>query len=432
MRRKIRIADRGSRNCPAQRLLRTFIPQSEIRIPNSPPRGISLIEILVSIFVLLFGLMGVAAIFPVGNFYVVEGEKFDLGSSLAQNAFEEIAARGMLRPRAWLYANTPPGMAIVNPFVIQPKGLGFAAPNPDMFNESFPTGPGHAFVIDPLSTAIAIASGALTNLDVWPLEQSPGVFNTAMPTVWSTPAAPRIPLNNAGTRWPVRRITLPQATGIPLSTAVAETIFRLRDDLSVTQPKEDDRPSIQNWDLDTTSAIPTLLRRQYKGDYSWLATVVPTSAESLAAFQPAVPTNDYGEQRYDVSVVVFRKREETPSATSERLIQAEFINEGEIAIYAANAALVDAAVDEIRPGNWIAVAGVNQTTGDFMMKWYRILSKDQETTSGFTLPFAGANQQVRFLTLDGPDWPLDSYADLRAILLPGAISVATQQLHMKD
>jgi len=58
-------------------------------------RGISLVEILVSIFVLLFGLMGVAAIFPVGNHYVVEGEKFDLGSSLARNAFEEIKARGI-------------------------------------------------------------------------------------------------------------------------------------------------------------------------------------------------------------------------------------------------------------------------------------------------------------------------------------------------
>ena len=52
--------------------------------------GISLVEILISMFVLLFGLWGVAAIFPVGNHYVIEAEKFDLGGNLAQNAFEEL------------------------------------------------------------------------------------------------------------------------------------------------------------------------------------------------------------------------------------------------------------------------------------------------------------------------------------------------------
>ena len=56
--------------------------------------GISLIEILISMFVLLFGLMGVAAIFPVGSHYTVEGEKFDFGSNLARNAFEELRTRG--------------------------------------------------------------------------------------------------------------------------------------------------------------------------------------------------------------------------------------------------------------------------------------------------------------------------------------------------
>jgi len=214
-----------------------------------------------------------------------------------------------------------------------------------------------------------------------------------------------------------------------MSTAVAETIFRLRDDLAVTQPDEDDRPSIQNWDINSTTN--TLLRRQYKGDYSWLATIVPTGAESLAALQPAVATNDYGEQRYEVSVVVFRRREVSPSETSERLIQAEIVNDGELAIYASTKEQVDAAVEDISEGSWIAVAGVNQTTGDFAMKWYRILSMDRET-SDFTPSGLTSLQPARYLTINGPDWPEDSYANLRAIILPGVVSVATHPLHMED
>ena len=61
-----------------------WVPQSEFVNPQSQIRnGISLMEVLISMFVMLFGLMGVAAIFPVGNYYVVEGEKHDLGSLLA-------------------------------------------------------------------------------------------------------------------------------------------------------------------------------------------------------------------------------------------------------------------------------------------------------------------------------------------------------------
>ena len=42
-------------------------PQFAICNPNALRHGISLMEVLISMFVLLFGLMGVAAIFPVGN-----------------------------------------------------------------------------------------------------------------------------------------------------------------------------------------------------------------------------------------------------------------------------------------------------------------------------------------------------------------------------
>lgn len=407
----------------------------------------SLIEVLISMFVMLFGLMGVAAIFPVGNYYVIEGEKFDLASGIAQNAFEELRARGVLRPDVWLYADVPPGtlgttVAPRSRLVIEDS----AGTNPGAFNVVYPPnttdpqGPGHAFVIDPL--------GADQNSHQW------FPFNTAPGNPWNA-GDPTFPLT--GSTWPVRRITLPtpDPTGtfpfISMPSPVAETIFRLRDDLAVEQPDESDRPSIQRWDTadidpftGNSNNTPkdltddSLLRRQYKGDYSWLATIVPTTGAGLEALQPA--NADYGEISCDVSIVIFRKRDETPSLSSERLIEAELLQGGELVIYSTSGTLakeaVDDAVDDIRPGNWISLMGVNQTTGDFVMKWYRILSLDDETIENEDVSTATGQFPLRRAMLIGPDWPAPTggatvVTNLRAGFFPGAISVVTKPLRME-
>jgi len=297
-------------------------------------------------------------------------------------------------------------------------------------------------VIDPLGSS---SDTTLNNLDLFPYTYlgNPNLTNPWNATLF-------------GTRWPVRRITVLDTGGLMRKT-VAETIFRLRDDLAVEQPDESDRPSIQRWDLadvdfaGTANGTPndpsddTLLRRQYKGDYSWFATIVPVTGAGLQALQPAISA--YGEIRYDVSVVVFRKRDDTPSATSERLINAELLQGGELILFSPLSNTdpqakqdVDAAVDDIRPGNWISLMGVNQTTGDFVMKWYRLLSLDDETDL-INVPSLGSNLQGRRAMLIGPDWPavpngaggvLPQIADLRAGLFPGTISVTTKPLKMED
>jgi len=410
-------------------------------------------------FVLLFGLMGVAAIFPVGNHYIVEGEKFDLGSAIAQNAFEELGARGMLRPRAWLYPTEFPAMFFPAGEFIRSASRTFTNdPAPPMTPPPGSSdGPGNAIIIDPLGSSVAMASfSEAINKINFPFDarfvNNPWVNGTGGYSGTSLMIR-----NGAGAlyspgAWPVKRVTLPipdpaSTTGasIMMTPEVAETIFRLRDDLAVEQPEENDRPSIQRWDVDNSTTTPTLLRRQYKGDYSWLATIVPTTGEALAALQPAHEA--YGEIHYDVSVVVFRKRDTTPSVDSERLIEAELLQGGELVIYSSDTDAtmarqqVDDAVDDIRPGNWISLMGVNQTTGDFIMKWYRILSLDDETDT-LTTPGAGTVVGRRAMLI-GPDWPatpdpvmpgqfLNYIGDLRAAILPGAFLVVTKQLKMED
>ncbi len=392
------------------------------------PSGMSLIEVLISMFVLLFGLMGVAAIFPVGNFYVVEGEKFDLASGLAQNAFEELRARGMLQPEVWMLTDHFQPLSFNTDFITS------TPTNPGTFTLASPNS-GNAIVIDPLGGgAIMPTSAAPLDRTYFPYPNPLDGTSNPWPTL-NFPSSVVSPAN-----WPVRRVSLPipnpaiSATAkAAMTTEIAETIFRLRDDLAVEQPDESDVPSIQRWDVDGAN---NLLRRQYKGNYSWLATIVPTTGAGLAALQPA--NADYGNISYDVSVVVFRKRDETPSDTSERLIEAELLQGGELVIFDRTNVKqnVDDAVDDIRSGNWISLMGVNQTTGDFVMKWYRILSMDDETVENQNFSTVTGQVALRRLMLIGPDWPAPTVGtvvtDLRACILPGAISVVTKPLRMES
>jgi hypothetical protein len=152
--------------------------------------------------------------------------------------------------------------------------------------------------------------------------------------------------------------------------------------------------------------------------------------------QPAANIKD---AFYEVTTVVFYKRDITPSTTtpgspgSERLIAAEFINESELAIYDANTAdneTIETALNGIKPTNWIAVMGVNQLTGAFMMKWYKIQAMDDENTPGVTLAGVPGTHNVRYLMVQGPDWPTSSYTTLRVAILPGAIDAYTRVMQV--
>ncbi|MCC6493962.1 MAG: hypothetical protein IT424_13190 [Pirellulales bacterium] len=453
---------------------RTTSRQPRTRAPRLAPRasrrGISLLEVLISMFVLLFGLMGVAAIFPVGNHYAGRGDQFERGAALADAAFAQLKARGMLRPERWLYGGNPsqPGTlaapyAFINAFGGAQIPLTAGANDPH---------PGHAFVIDPLGTGDVWGQ---TDADAFPLKQmdpagnDPKLLavNSSMPLNWK-----RSMQNlgqTAGVNWPIRRVTLampnpnlsagqPALIGMP--PLAARLNFSLPDDLAVELPRQTDRPGVQPWEANTQGdenpANDVPLTRANKGDYTWLATVVPTTGDSnfdhisdgVAALQPTHPM--FGSELYEVSVAVFYKRDLGQPGAGERSLAAQMLPGGELVLYndtasdaATNAEFVDAALDGVRSGNWIAIAGVHPTSGRLLLKWYRLLSLDeatQENSSGGVQITTLANiAAFRNATLDGPDWPVDpAYAssgtpiqDLRAILLPGVIGVSTHYVPME-
>jgi hypothetical protein len=237
---------------------------------------------------------------------------------------------------------------------------------------------------------------------------------------------------------------------VAMDKQTAETTFTLRDELVTQQPEAGDRPSVQLWRSNNngTPNDPTddvMLSRQFSGNYTWLATVVPTRNSALLGLQPSAGIRD---EFYEVTSVVFYKRDTVPSATingstgSERLIEAEFLNNGELAIYDGNLSnreTPDTALEGVKPTNWIAVCGVNQITGAFMLKWYKILAMDDSSIKD-NLPGAGTNKTVRYLMVDGPEWPEGKnsagvavgWQNLRAIILPGAIDAYTQVMQLTN
>lgn len=429
--------------------------RTAVRIVDSR-LGITLIEILISLFVLLFGLMGVAAIFPVASHYVVEGEKRDRGGGLAQIAFEEIKARKLLRPTEWMYCDNPDVDTFNTWFLNAGKN-----PFPDLTRNGWfvalgntDPGPGHVFVIDPLGGASITNQNASTRTN-FPLAASGAGDQFPNLRFGDNPAA-TVHL----TSWPIRRISLPKQNGntamaamipfVAMDSSTADQAFRLRDDLVVDQPNAGDRPSIQRWrtvDVNPTTgnqnltpndfSDDTLLGREYVGDYTWLATVVPTRWNSLWGLQPAANIRD---EFYEVSAVVFYKRDTVPSETipgspgSERLIAGEFLNSGELALYNDNSAglvdTVDTALDGIKPGTWIAVTGQHPVDPRVsLLRWYKILSLD-DSNSTMIAPGPAGGQQGRYMMVQGADWPANAYTNLRVIILPGAIDVYTRVMQL--
>jgi hypothetical protein len=451
--------------------------RQSILFAASPFRlGISLVEVLIAMGILTIGLLGVAALFPVGAFYMQKGDVADRGSAVAQAAFNEALARGVLNPENWLVwedGNTlgvlspPPASTFQRPFAdhLRRQKAALVAPTapPDKDKPRYTTLEfGSVFVIDP----IAIAGTAIIN----PSDGSQGTSVRMRPggvfpasTVWTTASNGGIPptpnaaewtpwgdIWNLGPRWPVRRVTLRQtrdslSTNKPLSPALAEKLFSSRDDLAMDSPTSRDKPSIQRLDIspvdlngnDNSNDDP--LARQSRGDYSWIITVSPNTSEA----RDALATNPSAFS-YEVSVVVFYKRPMPLTSPSdqadlvdnnlnvllqnERGARAEIIstglNGGEVLLTRIPTSLstnepAESPFNILKTGQWIMLCGPhpNSTDARPMMtaRWYRVLAIDGKDTK---LDETGApttnssEPERRLVSLRGPQWPWTPAASL--------------------
>jgi len=408
--------------------------------------GISLLEVLISIFVMTVGLLGLAALIPVGRFEVLEAAKLDRGATLGKQAYREVLLRGMLKP----YTILPPFSSPSNPNIewlaynASQKQLQDAIiaappiPNPGALPAyRFALGSTALqppFAIDPLMFADprnydavwgSPASGTPTP-DTFPYNYQ----NDAVAAGLQQQRLPRIPRLSLG-QLAFKNVTWSQAQQ-ELAFAVADRLFTGHDDLSFVIAGDQDARPIQQYQMlvkdsngPTTSTdfqqqlVTKRAAPMSVGDFSWLLTVSPAVNETLRFDANGNPVYSAQNMRtLDVSVVVFYKRpitllpDDGNEPPAERTVSLSFAGSG---IGGGSAHL---STDEdhkhylrnLRPNQWILVTGRLRTdvttanSGPFIdkapvvAKWYRIVSVDDG--AGIDEP----GEPHRDITLDGPDW----------------------------
>lgn len=299
-------------------------------------RGISLLEVLITIFVLTAGLLGIAALVPVGFVLNSHATRADRSAACGRAAMREIETRDMLNYKNWFTAAGDPW----RPFPHDRRRI-----NP--------------FVIDPLFIA---ENGDIANSRVFP-------YNADVdPTLQLT------------------RITLAglyDPSELALSKALAEQVSMCRDDIIFEPPTGD------------SEGRPVFVAA-FQGDYSWMAMVTPAESENPAPSDPPYQVSTRLDQRrmFTVTVVVFYKRVTVSTGVdtpSERQVQVDIVGRTTILSDVSGTGLLEG----LAPNQWIMISGMLKPAADDpkprpLHRWYRIASVGQAANKNqLTLKLAG-------------------------------------------
>lgn len=445
-------------------------------------RGITLAEVLIAMGILAIGLLGVAAVFPVGGHYMQAGDIADRGGAIAQAALEDAIIRGHLDPENWVTTQFDIVLGVQSdPARPLAEGLREALAVPDssmppLFGSSrehYLGGTyGGAYVIDPIGFSAAMDESRTAGTDFewsnaatggpvmhFPAVGFPSTFNYDFGNASLAPIQTPTwrPWSGGGRFWPVRRVITttdpPQGAGVVVGrSSMAAELFTTSDDLALSFPSNGDNPARQSfeaWNNTQTPVQGLSSKRQARGDYSWLLTVAPPSdaaRNALATTPDAYPM--------DVSAVVFHKRVVGRGATAarenERLVTAKVVSTspggGELLLQRrpdANDPVTTSPFEGLRGGHYVMVVGPHpQSTSArprLALRWCRVLNIEdsgQQLTNGPAIPLG--EDAVR-VALRGPDWPWQEATnlnvnsisnDLRVAIVPGVVAVHTKTMRL--
>lgn len=403
------------------------VPCSLSPVPSR--RGITLMEVLISIGVLGVGVLGVASLMPVASYYQAETAKFDRAATFGRQAIHDLAIKGYASPKRWVFIDpyNPP----------TPVGLN------TMLSLSTGTPPHYtgmsAIVIDPLGFSYAVQTAASPFPCYFPafpnnLPYPPYLPQPAPPTPPPPPPLGATTLYRVGVTandyWPAAS-SLPVAPPLLMQYAVADRFFRCTDDLKFTYPSDaDQRPQSPK-----AAANGFLQMDDYIGDYTWIATLShpPSDLNTGAAMR-----------RFQASVVVMQNRNITLWANEfskdepppERQVYAWFWQNAAGAPTAVNVPYYGGGgaqlyvyetpgftsagqpnrhwLDNVKPNTYLMLSA-GFVDGDAMAKgqpypklgWYRVLTVDDGPNPDPNNP----NLWTRMVTLSGEDWPSMTYSD---------------------
>jgi len=299
--------------------------------PRTPRRGISLLEVLISMGILTVGLLSVLALVPAGKSQAVKAVIYDRSSVMAANVAGDLIARGLLRPSSWVTgtATAPIPIAVFDPLY---GGT-----------STFTSGTWPPFLASTkASTAITLRADAATT-------------GTSSIVISGSSATGSL-------------------TGYTMAPqAVSDILFRSEDDPLYTLEGvgPDDAP-LPRWSGGTTASG----RRSFEGLYSFLATV-QTSATSVPYWAPATQAT--------LTIVTFQRRD--PTATPVVLSPDSDPNTD---LWVPPALSSDQKIkDLIRPGSM--VLWMDDPANLRAVRWYRVVLAAVTPTGSVALTCEGGD-----------------------------------------
>jgi type II secretory pathway pseudopilin PulG len=341
-------------------------------------RGISLLEVLISIGVVSIGLLGVAALIPVAQFKAQQGILEDRKAAYGRRALAEFRIRGMNAPGTTLYGTD---MSAANwRWPTWPRAGASQRPvfSPDgsVLRQSY--------CLDPRMVATARTGG------------QPDLVQ-AFPSRGLTVAMPRITL---GTLW---------APDPAVMQALADEAFVLPDDLVFQVPTS--RPELPPL-LQYLAPNGVPVKPYAEGKLSWMATLVPVQTSF-----GSVPEDD--DDRYVLSVVIFNERVLDP--TEESVATVTTLGPGEIRLGDATATRYG--IKDLRVGDWLMLARrvtvPHPLIRNYLFtRWTQVINADEN--------FDVANEDREF-TISLSDMPAT-----HAVFVKGVVAVYERTVRLEN
>lgn len=390
-------------------------------------RGVTLVEVIFSMGVVLIGLLGVMSILPLAGNRAKDAVGLSVASALADNVMEEmLAQRWLSSGRLAMFDDKGDLMPFdgSRPFCIDPAFASIGGrQNPSNFYDTrfFPFyKENHDPTLDPSAAYFVDALGQtpLRMLRVGVLQRS-------------------------------------SSLGTPLTLLTRDQALRVADspdDLLIERPKaRTDNPFMLGvrataLDLNSPNLDLPYGGRFGSGDFSWIATVSPNSSPEYVTVSVAVIRNR--QRGFSVPTSLAANPEQ--NATDERLATISYTSGfrggagGSIELNGAKNT-----VSRLRVGDWLMLERAGGTA-IVINRWYRVAAVEREVqTMDVPRNQIGINSQSlnlrtiwrRRVYLDGPDFTFNNLMNpsnqtqttsTLAVLVDGVVSVTEHVVRLRD
>lgn len=356
-------------------------------------RGLSLMEVVFSVGVIVVGLLGVAVLIPAAGRLAAKGNMLDQAARAGVSWVRDFEVRGYGQPASWVIPDA------TNTAAYQDDPL----PNTGLYRYE------KSFCIDPRFVA--------TN----------GV--STFPYVTGAAGDPRM-----------QRISLRTSPGgVRLTQEQADELFISHDDLSFDRPADPTQIPVQRYGQANTD------KRQSEDRLSYLVTVVPK-----------LQGGNLYRDVYTLSIVVLKNRDPAmstgaqipPKPDNERLVDVPSpaltgavgnVQVGDVQLRAKSGRTAAQAQADltVHRGDWVMLARNIQPYAHIInnavrpsiphFRWYRVVHANDPYIDG-------SGNWVADVTLHGPDWSFDTTFNgpTEATILTDVVAVYEKTLHLEQ